>query len=261
MRKELRLIEPVKKIAIEAGKIIMRHYNSDFSDSISYKKDESPVTIADQAANEFIIDKLSDLDPNIPIISEETEITDYNIRKKWDYFWMIDPLDGTKEFIKKNGEFTVNIALIKKKTPVLGIVYAPATGNIYWAIKTKGAFTNYNGHTRQIMARETDPGSKNLKIVVSRSHLDDETREYLKNFNDPIIIHKGSSLKFMEIANGNADIYFRTNPINEWDTAASFPIVREAGAEMLNIEKGKKILYNKKDLKCPGFIAFRKQKT
>lgn len=261
MNKELSLIEPVKKIAREAGKIIMNYYNSDFSDSISYKKDESPVTIADRAANELIIKKLSELDPGIPIMSEETEIADYNIRKKWDCFWMVDPLDGTKEFINKNGEFTVNIALIKKKNPVLGIVHAPATRQFYWAIKAQGAFMNYNGSDRQIMARESDPGSKNLKIVVSRSHFDDETREYMKKFNDPLIIQKGSSLKFMEIACGNADMYFRTNPINEWDTAASYAILKEAGAEMLNIKTGKKIHYNKKNLKCPGFIVFRKKKT
>jgi 3'(2'), 5'-bisphosphate nucleotidase len=254
-------IEDVKEIALEAGKLIMHYYNSDFSSTIELKGDESPVTIADKEANKLILEKLGKLYPNIPSISEETEHANYQQRRKWDYFWMIDPLDGTKEFISKNGEFTVNIALIRKKTPVMGVVYAPATGHLYWAAKGQGAFSDFNGITKQIIARQADPQSKNLRIVVSRSHFDDETKEYLKKFIDPTLIQKGSSLKFMEIANGNADIYFRTNPINEWDTAASCAIIKEAGAEMLNIETGKKIHYNKKDLKCPGFIVLRKNKT
>ena len=249
------IIESVKKIAEEAGKIILNYYNSDFSDSIGFKNDSSPVTIADTEANEYIVKKLYELYSEIPVIAEESEIVDFAVRKNWQYLWMVDPLDGTKEFIKKNGEFTVNIALIKNKIPVLGVVYAPVSNKMYWAIKNEGAFMSSNGVVKKIYANKIDMNGKNMKIVLSRSHFDKGTEEYLSKFKNPQIIQRGSSLKFMDIATGRADLYFRTNSIMEWDTAASYVILKESGADIVNLKTGRKIFYNKKSLKSPGFIV------
>lgn len=251
------VIEQVKQIAEEAGKIILDFYESDFKGTIEYKSDNSPVTIADRTANEFIVSNLQKIYSDIPVIAEESQNVDFAQRIKWPYFWMVDPLDGTKEFIKKNGEFTVNIALIKQTKPVLGVIYAPVYNKMYWAYKGTGAFMNSDNKTVKISARKSDLKSKNLKIVLSRSHLDNSTKEYLKNFNDPVTIERGSSLKFMDIACGEADLYFRLNSVMEWDTAASHIIIKESGADLVNIKNGKNIFYNKKNLKIPGFIVYR----
>lgn len=252
------LTEKVKQIAEEAGKIILDFYESDFSSSIELKEDKSPVTIADKTANEFIVKKLLELNSDIPVIAEESIIVSFSERKKWPYLWIVDPLDGTKEFINKNGEFTVNIALVKQKIPVLGVVFAPVQKKMYWAFKGSGAFMKSDNIISKINANRSDLKGKNLKVVLSRSHLDSTTMDYLSNFYNPETIFRGSSLKFMDIACGDADLYFRLNSVMEWDTAASHIIIKESGADLVNIKNGKNIFYNKKSLKIPGFIVFRK---
>jgi 3'(2'), 5'-bisphosphate nucleotidase len=254
------LSESVKQISKDAGKIILAHYSTDFSKTIQTKNDDSPVTIADKEANDFIVSRLKEIAPEIPVIAEESVKTNYIQRKNWDLFWLVDPLDGTKEFIKRNGEFTVNIALINKNKPILGCVYSPLTNEIFWAIETMGAFKESEKEKFRLFANPIDLQNVSLKIVISRSHADANTMSYISNFKDPKIIKKGSSLKFMSIASGEADLYFRTNPVMEWDTASSHIILNESGAELRNIKNGNNIFYNKRDLKIPGFIVYRKIK-
>jgi len=250
-------IENVKDITREAGNITLKYYITDFEKTINFKADKSPVTIADLEASKFIIAGLTGLSPQIPVISEENNIPLYEVRKKWDWFWLIDPLDGTKEFINRNDEFTINIALIHKKRPVLGVVFAPVLNTLFWAVKDQGAYKFENNAESRLEANKINLKSGNLRIVVSRSHLDQKTKNYLNNFINPVVLSKGSSLKFMDIASGASDLYFRLNNVMEWDTAASHIILTESGASLKNIQNGKNIMYNKKNLKIPGFFVCR----
>ena len=246
-------IQDVISIAKEAGKAIMKIYGTDFK--VQYKEDSSPLTLADKNANEVIEDGLNDLMADIPILSEEGKDISYEERKKWEYFWLIDPLDGTKEFVKKNGEFTVNIALIHKDTPVLGVVYAPALEVCYWAKKGEGAFKN-----GQPLPLKFEKKNEYYKVVASRSHMSDETQEFINsiNTNKKIeLISIGSSLKICLVAEGTANIYPRLGPTMEWDTAAAHVIINESGKSLKSFEGGnfKEHLYNKKNLLNPFFIV------
>lgn len=262
-------IEKVKQIAIEAGIAIMEIYKQDFS--IEYKEDESPLTQADLKANSIICNHLEVLYPDIPLMSEENKQIAYEDRKDWDYYWCIDPIDGTKEFIKKNDEFTVNIALIHKNTPVLGVVYAPALGEMYYAKKGEGAFfekIENNQSIKNSIKKLPFFKKEEYKVVASKSHLSQETQEFI----DKLAIHyptlktqsRGSSLKLCMIATGEADIYPRLAPTMEWDTAAADAIVRESGKMTyqhrgeFNIEKlhaEMPLVYNKKELLNPWFVV------
>ena len=254
-----KLLKSVKDISVHAGKIILEVYGSDFSGSIENKKDNSPVTVADKKANRYIVDRLESLTPGIPVIAEESDQIDFEKRKKFDFFWLVDPLDGTKEFIKRNGDFTVNIALMQKDRPVMGIVYVPLEKKLYWAIEHKGAYLEYGDKIRKLKVKKINLNKKGLKILVSRSHLDNKTKDYINKFNEPIIEQRGSALKFLLIVEGKADIYFRFSPTMEWDTAASHIILKEAGNSLLNIETKKELNYNKKSLINPGFIVLSKE--
>jgi len=217
-------LKGIIKIAQDAGDAIMEIYEKDFT--IEYKDDKSPLTEADLKANEIICSSLQKLYPMIPIMSEENKQTDYAIRKNWDYYWCIDPIDGTKEFIKKNDEFTVNIALIHKNSPVLGVVYAPAIDELYYAKKNEGAFKN--GIKLPIKINENS--KERLYVVASKSHLSKETQNFIDSLESENIeqVSKGSSLKLCMVAEGVADIYPRLAPTMEWDTAAADAIVRES---------------------------------
>ncbi len=242
-------IEAIKNIALEAGNSIMEIYEKDFA--IEYKDDKSPLTIADIKSNEIICNSLKKLYPTIPIISEENKEITFEKRKNWEYYWCIDPIDGTKEFIKKNGEFTVNIALIHRGTPILGVVYAPVLDDIYYAIKGSGAFKN---NTKLPINR--DDGK--YVIVASKSHMSKETQDYvdkIETSKEKILISKGSSLKLCLVAEGKADIYPRLAPTMEWDTAAADAIVRESGNMTYQFKNNKPILYNKQELLNPWFIV------
>ena len=244
-------IKRVKDIALSAGEIIMEIYNKNFS--IEYKDDNSPLTEADTKSNEFICDRLKELHPNIPIMSEENKEIAYNERQSWEYYWCVDPIDGTKEFIKKNGEFTINIALICAGVPVLGIVYAPALDDLYWAKEGEGAYKN--GQILPLQ-KNTTPKEK-LYVVASKSHLSSETQAFIDSLEAKEIeqVSKGSSLKLCMVAEGNADIYPRLAPTMEWDTAAADAIVRESGKMTYQFENEEPLLYNKENLLNPWFIV------
>ena len=242
-------LEDIVRIAQEAGDAIMQIYTKNFS--IEYKDDRSPLTEADTKSNEIICDTLEKLYPNIPIMSEENKQTDYEERKEWEFYWCIDPIDGTKEFIKKNDEFTVNIALIHKNMPVLGVVYAPAIDEMYKAKKGEGAYKN-----NQKLPLQTNPNEK-LYVVASKSHLSPETQEFIDNIETKEIeqVSKGSSLKLCMVAEGKADIYPRLAPTMEWDTAAADAIVRESGKMTYQFNTNEPLVYNKENLLNPWFVV------
>jgi len=244
-------LEDIVTIAKKAGNAIMEIYMKDFI--IEYKDDKSPLTEADTKSNKIICNALEKLYPNIPIMSEENKQTDYDKRKKWNYYWCIDPIDGTKEFIKKNDEFTVNIALIHKDTPVLGVVYAPAIDEMYKAKKGEGAYKNKD---RLPLKINTNPKEK-LSVVASKSHLSAKTQEFIDNLEAKEIeqVSKGSSLKLCMVASGEADIYPRLAPTMEWDTAAADAIVREAGKMTYQFKDNISMIYNKENLLNPWFIV------
>lgn len=244
-------IEDIKAIALEAGETIMKIYVKDFS--IEYKDDKSPLTEADTKANEIICKRLAALYPTIPMMSEENKEVPFEERKNWEYYWCIDPIDGTKEFIKKNHEFTINIALMHKDTPVLGVVYAPAINEMYSAKKGSGAFKN--GQKLPLFVNK-NPEEK-LFVVASKSHLSEETQAFIDALDTKEIeqVSKGSSLKLCMVAEGIADIYPRLAPTMEWDTAAADAIVREAGKMTYQFENNEQVVYNKQNLLNPWFIV------
>jgi len=238
-------------ISRKAGEEIMKIYQKDFQ--IDYKDDNSPLTDADTKSNEIICNSLIDLYPNIPILSEENKAIDFTTRKSWDYYWCIDPIDGTKEFIKKNGEFTINIALIHNGTPVLGVVYAPAIDKMYSSKKGEGAFLN----GEKLPLKVNNNTDQKLFVVASKSHLSYETQEFINNLNVKEIeqVSIGSSLKLCMVATGEADIYPRLGPTMEWDTAAADAIVRESGKMTYQFKTNEPVVYNKEDLLNPWFVV------
>jgi 3'(2'), 5'-bisphosphate nucleotidase len=233
-------IQDIVTIAKEAGKAIMQVYKQDFE--VEYKQDSSPLTLADKKANDIIEAGLNKLSVNLPILSEEGNDIPYKDRKEWEYFWLVDPLDGTKEFVKKNDEFTVNIALIHKDTPILGVVYAPALDVCYWAKQGEGAFKD-----GQNLPLKAESQRNTYKIVASRSHMSDETQAFIDAIDtqkEKELISIGSSLKICLVAEGEADIYPRLGPTMEWDTGAAHAIVNESGGQ-LNDQKNNNVLkYN-----------------
>ena len=249
----------ISNISVEAGRIILDYYNKNLN--ITFKADESPLTQADLASNKLITDTIKKITPNKPILSEE-EFIEWDVRKEWKKYWLIDPLDGTKEFIKKNGEFTVNIALIENNRPTLGVIYAPVSNELYFAKKNFGSFkiltskqlnTLDNAKKISIKINKTNK----VKIIGSRSHSNPILQKWVsKNINDFQILQKGSSLKFCLIAEGFADIYPRFGPTSEWDIAAGHIILEEAGGKLKSIDN-KEILYNEKeDILNPNFFAY-----
>ncbi len=251
------LINPVLEVVKEASNEILRIYNEE-AYHIKIKKDDSPVTTADLMANEIICKGLKQLSI-YPIISEEYLEVPYEERAKYDYFWLIDPLDGTKEFINRNGQFTINIALVHNQSPILGIVAVPFFNEVYYAVKGCGAFLEKNDKVCRMQCRDFDQNKVNMDIPVSMSHINHDTRSFIEQFNDPNIISRGSALKFMMIANGEADIYPRMAPTMEWDTAAPQIIVEEAGGSLIDYSTNQTMLYNKESLINPGFITYTKR--
>ena len=246
-------IEVVCEIAKQAGKAIMDIYGTD-DFAIEYKDDNSPLTAADKASHEVIMVGLKKHFPDIPILSEEGADIPYVVRKEWQRFWLVDPLDGTKEFIKRNGEFTVNIALIENQEPTCGVVYVPAQDKIYLGIKEQGAWIQRGGaDSQQIKVRQPDL-DKGLTVVMSRSHPSLELKEYLEDIKVAEAFPIGSSLKLCVIAEAKADLYPRLGPTMEWDTAAGDAVVRAAGGSVNTLE-GEDLQYNKENLLNPFFIV------
>ncbi len=248
-------IEKLLQISLLASRKVVEIYNSrEFR--VQLKKDKSPLTLADQLSQKVIIESLKKFFPKIPIISEESKTIAFVKRKNWEYFWLVDPLDGTKEFIQKNGEFTVNIALVHKTSPVFGVIALPAQNQLYFGQKDKGAFKQ-DKQKRLKPIRVKKPSSKKV-IVRSRSHPSQREDELIALFKNPEIIYAGSSLKFCRVAEGLADLYLRAGPTMEWDTAAGQIVAESAGALVTNFE-GKSFSYNKENLTNPGFICAANQ--
>lgn len=251
------LINDVIELAIQAGHRIMEIYNTDFD--VEHKSDNTPLTAADMAAHNTIVDGLSKLTPEIPILSEESARVLFAERKQWHRYWLVDPLDGTREFVKRNGEFTVNIALIDNHESVLGVIYTPVTGVTYYAARGTGAFkktlddTSNNATTVKIHTRAKTADS--TIIAGSRSHRGDSLEAFLHRLGEYDIISMGSSLKSCLVAEGAADIYPRLGPTSEWDTAAAQCVVEEAGGCIIQTN-GETLRYNTKDsLLNPHFLV------
>ena len=251
------LIQELKSIALDAGEAILEIYNDESKFEITHKADESPLTQADQKANEIICRRLKDFIPEIPIISEENKQIPFSERKDFTYVWLVDPLDGTKEFIKRNGEFTVNIALIRKGRVVFGVVYVPVSKEMYWATMGQGAFyAKGSDEPVRLQASKYNMNQKGLSVVCSRSHLNEDTAAFIDKLNEPEKVSKGSSLKFLILAQGSAHIYPRLAPTMEWDTGAAQIILEESGGKVINVETNKPLEYNKENLLNPFFIAY-----
>jgi len=246
-------IEILKNIAKQAGDAIMGIYGED-DFAVEMKDDNSPLTAADKASHNVIIAGLQKNWPKIPILSEEGADIPYEVRKNWKRFWLVDPLDGTKEFIKRNGEFTINVALIEGPTPIIGVVYVPAQNKLYLGIVGEGAWV-YQGdeQSKLIQVRKPNP-QKGLTVVMSRSHPSLELEEYLRNINVAKALPIGSSLKLCVVAEGIADLYPRLGPTLEWDTAAGHAVVMSAGGSVETPE-GEALEYNKKNLLNPHFVV------
>lgn len=242
----------ISKIARDAASQIMEIYGSDFT--IENKDDKSPLTEADLASHKVICNNLAQLTPDIPVLSEESADLPFDTRQKWQYYWLVDPLDGTREFIKRNGEFTVNIALIEVNRPVLGVVHVPVTGTTYFASRSNGAYKQLNNEQPlQIQTRTTNPG--HFTVAGSRSHGSERQQAFFKKLGDIEIFAIGSSLKFCLVAEGIVDIYPRFGLTSEWDTAAAQCIVEEAGG-IVTDEKLYPLKYNTKEtLLNPNFLV------
>jgi len=249
----------ILNIAIDSGREILKIYDEEII--VNSKEDKSPITQADINSNNLIVNRLTKLDQNVPILSEESFVKWEN-RKDWKKYWLIDPLDGTKEFINKNGEFTVNISLIENNYPIFGIIYSPVKSLLYYALKNNGSYllkTNINLKTLNDFNKININKEKKttIKVIGSRSHLSKEFQAWVeKKFINFQLVTIGSSLKFCILAEGKADIYPRLGPTSEWDIAAGHIILEEAGGKLKTIDN-QDILYNtKEDILNPHFIAY-----
>ncbi len=238
-------------LARRAGDAILAVYARDFE--VEFKDDASPLTQADLAAHRIIVDGLQALAPDIPVLSEEDAGIPWDVRRTWTRHWLVDPLDGTREFVKKNGEFTVNIALVEDGVPVLGVVHAPVFDQLLHGERGVGAFLRDGGDDIALLTRR--PATSPLRVAASRSHLDPRTAAALERMGDTERFGLGSSLKFCRIAEGVVDVYPRFGPTSEWDTAAAQCIVEAAGGAVLRLD-GRPLDYGRKEnLLNPDFIA------
>lgn len=271
--------------AKKAGDEILEVYHTDID--VTYKEDETPLTLADKRAHQAILKSLPSLSPrDIPILSEEGRDIPYEERAEWEYLWVVDPLDGTKEFVKRRDEFTVNIALIEKNRPVLGVVFLPAVGSLYFAAEGFGSYKvekvgqilgeveNSSGKTLQLgvfldgaerlpASQDMERPSGQLNLVGSRSHGKEALAEFVEKMKEQYdevgFVPAGSALKFCLVAEGKADLYPRFGPTMEWDTAAGHCVVEQSGGAVLRMGEKTPLAYNKRDLHNPYFICLGKE--
>lgn len=246
------------QIAQQAGAAILDIYADETRFSqVDHKADDSPLTLADQASHRVIAEGLQALTPEIPLLSEEGREIPYAERSQWSQFWLVDPLDGTKEFIKRNGEFTVNIALVSGRQVIMGVVQVPVLGLTYFASAGEGAYVMHqDAPPERISVNTFSMQDEGLRIVCSRSHRTPEVEAYLEQFTKPEAVSMGSSLKLLMVAEGKADIYPRLGPTMEWDTAAAQIVVEEAGGIVLQDGSEEPLRYNKENLLNPYFLVF-----
>ena len=248
-----RLIEDVRQLARDAGQAILRYYgSSDTRQAVAWKENASPLTMADRDAHTVIADGLARLTPEIPVLSEEGDIPDYEARRGWTRFWLVDPLDGTKEFTKGIGEFTVNIALVENGAPTAGVIYAPVLDLMYWARAGAGTWRQDDGARSERVYSATRPAAAGRIIVQSRSHPSAELEAYLATIRVEQRIPLGSSLKFCWVADGRADLYPRFGPTMEWDVAAGDCIYRESAPD--GERRQTAFTYNKRELRNGSFV-------
>lgn len=247
----------VVEIARKAGTVIMDVYDNYDDIGIEHKSDDSPLTMADKKANDVIVEGLLRLNVQYPIISEENKAIPYDERKTFEKVWVVDPLDGTKEFIKRNGEFTVNIALVENGRSILGVIYAPAMDQMYWAAEGCGSWcTRASQHFEQMKSNPINVDQKGIRIVCSRSHMNDTTKAMVDRFEDPELVPTGSSLKICLIAEGKAEFYPRLGPTMEWDICAAQVILEESGGTLIRMDDHQPLRYNREDMLNPHFLAF-----
>lgn len=250
------LMPALQELVREAGQELMRIYRKEEDVAVELKADDSPVTIADLRSNRILVNGLKDLDESIPIVSEENKEIPWEVRQNFDYFWIIDPLDGTKEFIKELDEFTVHLALIGGHKVVLGIIYAPVYDELYYAWENGGSWLVSNGETSKLTGHDVDFNQRQLRILRSRSNLDPETMKYIDQFRDPDLITLGSGLKFVQLITGRADYYPRAKTyMKEWDIAPAQIILEEAGGGIYEWTSDERLQYNKEHLTIQGFRA------
>lgn len=251
-------IHKVCQLAQQAGAAIMTIYEQGFE--VTTKADNSPLTEADLASHQILERGLQQLTPSFPVLSEESSATTVEQRHNWQTFWMLDPLDGTKEFVNRNGEFTVNIALIHKGDPVFGVVYVPVTKKLYWGGESYGAWRQCDNKSLaaiSVRKPQTPP-----IVVGSRSHLTDEVKQFIEQIPAAELTSIGSSLKFCLLAQGQADLYPRLGPTSEWDTAAADAVLRGAGGQVIDLNTQQSMRYNqRKTLLNPNFVAFTARGT
>lgn len=250
---DARTLEPLLDIAQSAGSRILEIYSSGFS--VQQKADHSPVTEADLAAHKIILEGLKNLTPDLPVVSEESSQLPFSERRRWERYWLVDPLDGTKEFISKNGDFTVNIALVEQHAPVAGVVHIPMENRSYSGVIGVGAYRCQASYApRPIHVRPLGKGP--VRVVASRSHRGELLSSYLEKLGSHEIVSRGSALKFCLVAEGAADVYPRLGPTSEWDTAAGHAVLLAAGGEVIDLD-GSPLSYNSKEsLLNPHFIAY-----
>lgn len=250
--KLVELIEPVVALAVDAGNAILEVYATDFD--VHSKTDESPLTQADLASHRIIVAGLEELTPELPIVSEESGLADFSERSRWPSYWLIDPLDGTREFVNRNGEFTVNIALIASHRPAFGVVRVPVQGKTYIGCEGIGAERRDDGGKPVALAVAAESGEP-VRVVGSRSHRGSSLDAFLGRLGDAEMVPMGSSLKFCAVAEGAADVYPRLGPTSEWDTAAAQAVVEQAGGHVLELD-GKPLSYNEKEeILNPYFVV------
>ncbi len=250
------LAADIREISQRAGEAILDVYQQDFS--VTHKKDDSPLTQADLASHTIICAALAALTPNIPLLSEESAEIDFATRSGWRQYWLVDPLDGTREFVNRNGEFTVNIALISNHAPVFGVVYVPVTGVTYTGIEKQGASRQDPGRA-PVRIHVRQPCASPVVVVGSRSHANPKLLHHLAAIGDYELVSMGSSLKFCLLAEGKADFYPRLGPTSEWDTAAAHAVVNAAGGQIITLD-GEPLQYNRKEsLLNPEFLVIADQ--
>ena len=250
-----KLVDPIVDLAVTAGDAILEVYATDFE--VQSKADDSPLTQADMASHHALVKGLRELGPGLPIISEEGGLPPFDERSVWPEYWLIDPLDGTKEFVKRNGEFTVNVALIREHRPVLGVVHAPVLGVTYTGCEGAGATRrdrNRGGRDVEPIRVNTEVGDP-PRVIGSRSHRSPAFETFLGRVGEAELVSMGSSLKFCVVAEGRADVYPRLGPTSEWDTGAAQAVVEQAGGSVLRLD-GKPLSYNEKaDILNPHFVV------